>query len=280
MAADDPAEQYWEKLRELMEQSGWRKVVELIQGIANPEERRSVYAFAQRAFGQRDWKGKNLNDQIYVVRAGIADSAWQAAEAAESGDAELARACKDKANVMSYNLAADLAECWPGDAVPREREHFEAGLRAAHDCVLWRHELGKPPERRAMAYWAVGMHQLSLGHRIEALGAFQIALGLAAEALSGGADPAKPGTPAGPEPFAAAEVHVKPGGDFSAILYSGYTGIARRALGAPEGARQLERACSAFEKTIQDFPEMEEDARIGLEQLRWVERKIDERARV
>src|SRR5205085_6436120 len=50
----------------------------------------------------------------------------------------------DSYNAMSFNLAADLADCWPNDESPRQQRYFEAGLRAAEDCVRWRNELNKP----------------------------------------------------------------------------------------------------------------------------------------
>jgi len=31
------------------------------------------------------------------------------------------------ASILSYNLSADLADCWPGDTLERTRAHFEAG---------------------------------------------------------------------------------------------------------------------------------------------------------
>lgn len=274
MAADDLAEMDWGKLRELVERGGGRSVVKFVQSVPDPEDRQNIYTFAQRAFRKRDWNGKNFDDQIHVVQAGIADAIRQSEETAGKGVAELARVWKYKASLLSYTLAADLADCWPEDAAPRERRHLEAGLRAALDSIRWRHELGKPPGRRAKSYWAMGMHQLSLGNRREALDGFQTAFGLSVEALSEGGTSGYDAATRAPGLFESAEVHVKSGGDFAVILHSGYMGLARRALGDPEGARQLERACSAFEKTIRDFPEMEEDSRVGLDRLRHVERKF------
>lgn len=101
------------------------------------------------------------------------------AEARAAIDAHVREGAIDKANVASYNLAADLADCWPDDDVPRMRAHFEAGLRAAEDCVRWREELGKPPDRQSIAHWAVGMHRFSLGDVAGARAALERALDLA-----------------------------------------------------------------------------------------------------
>ena len=146
--------------------------------------------------------------------------------------------------------------------MPRERGHIETGLDVASRAVVWRNELGKPLDRRAMAYWAVGMHHVSLGNFIEATGAFETALNLAAEAVAAGKRPL--------DPLAL----VKGGADFGVVLYAGYAGIARRLLGDPAGAKQYERACAAFTESIAKHPDQKEDAQFGLEQLRWVEKKF------
>ena len=251
--AQDVEQERWEELRALMEEGGATAVVDRIEAIEDPETRRTVYAMAQKGFARKEWTGKNFDGLIDVVTSGIGESLRQALEAT---DPESIYKLTEFANIMSYNLAADLAACWPGDDAPRERRHFEAGLRAAEDCVRWRRELGKPPDRRAMAYWAVGMHQLSLGSLWEAAGAFETAAGLARLAVVGtGRD------------------EVKAGGEFGVILYAGYLGIARWAIGEADGRTAYERACEAFQGTTEKSDgEEKEDAAFGLEQLRWVAR--------
>lgn len=66
------------------------------------------------------------------------------------------------ANVQSYNLSANLADCWPGEENPRERHHFEAGLAAAERCVALRTQLKKDNISMARAHWMAGAHQLAL----------------------------------------------------------------------------------------------------------------------
>ena len=251
----DLEEQRWEELRACMEQSGPGEVIRLIDSIPDPETRRTTYAVAQKGFGNREWAGRNFDALVEVVTAGIGETLRQALE---SGDVEETYKLTDFANRLSYNLSADLAECWPGDLAPRERRHFEAGLRAAEDCVRWRRELGKPPDRRAMAYWAAGMHQLSLGNLWESLGAFETASGLAKLAVVGtGRD------------------EIKAGSDFAVVLYSGYLGIARWILEISPGRTQYEEACLAFEETVAKFEgEEREDATFGVEQLRWVAKRL------
>ena len=253
--ATDQEEGRWEELRAAMERGGAAEVIRYIEAIEDPETRRTVYAVAQKGFGNRKWDGRNFDALVEVVTAGIGETLQQALQA---GDGETAWKLTDFANRLSYNLSADLAECWPGDEAPRERHHIEAGLRAAEDCVRWRRELGKPPDRRAMAYWAVGMHQMSLGNLYEAVGAFETASGLARLSVVGtGRD------------------EVKVGSDFGVLLYAGYLGIVRWMLGDPEGRAQYEAACAAFDESAAKFEgEEQEDAVFGVAQLRWVAGKF------
>ncbi len=251
----DLEERRWEELKAAMERGGAPEVVRYIDAIADPETRRTVYAIAQKKFGNREWAGRDFDALVEVVTAGIGETLRQALE---TEDGETAWKLTDFANRLSYNLSADLAECWPADDAPRERRHFEAGLRAAEDCVRWRRELGKTPDRRAMAYWAVGMHQMSLANLHEARGAFETASGLARLAVVGtGRD------------------EIRAGSDFGVLLYAGYLGIARWTLGEPEGRAQYESACAAFDATAaKSDGEEKEDAVFGVEQLRWVARKF------
>lgn len=266
MAGDDMDLAHRNKLRAALEEGGADKVVAFIQGTADPELRRKLYTLARQVLPERSDAKRGFDDVIGIARAGIAEGLRQAELARARSDANEARECIDFANRVSYNLAADLAECWPGDEARRERRHLEAGLRAAYDCIVWRQELGKPPDRRAMAHWAAGMHQLSLGNLVEALCGFEASFALALQAAAASST--------GPE--LKPEAYVKPGADFGVILYYGYAGIARHLLGDASGSRQFEQACAAFEGTIRDSKDEEalEDAKFGLDQLRWVERRF------
>jgi len=273
MAAEDPDQADKGKLRSLLEEWGGAGVVSHIQGTPDPAQRRKLYTLARLSFPDRRSQERRFDELIRIARAGIVEGLRQADQARARGDADGARECFDFANRLSYNLSADLAECWPGDEAPRERRHFEAGLRAAYDCIVWRQELGKPPERRAMAHWAAGMHQLSLGNHIEALCAFESAFGLALQGAVAARTSAGGGSPA---PDAKPEAFVKPNGDFGVILYYGYAGIARHLLGDMSGARLFEQACTAFAGTLKSPRDKEaaEDAEFGQDQLKWVERKF------
>ncbi len=253
--ADDFAEQHWDEMRKRMEQGGAREVGAFIETFADPDQRRDLWSFAQKAFTGRDWRGKNFDRLIDLVGAGMDESLVQYAEATEP---EIQQKTKEHANVMAFNLSAELAECWPGDERPRERHHLETGLALAEDCIRWRRQLGKPPERRALAYWAAGMHHLSLGNRREALGYFDIAAGLAAEQVAG-----------------TEKEGIKAGGDYAAILYEGYAGLAASMLGDSAGRGRFDHAIRAFEGTVERSEgEPRDEAQFGLDQLRLVERKF------
>jgi len=265
MATEEQDQKHMDDVRRVYTEGGADKVVAFIQGTADPADRRTLYMLARRVLPDRTAKVRRFDDVIRIARAGIAETLRQAELARARENAEEAKECIDHANKLSYNLSADLAACWPGDEAPRERHHFETGLRAAYDCVVWRQELGKPPDRRAMAHWAAGVHQLSLGNEVEALCAFEAAFGLALEGAAAG-DPTHDGKP---------EAYVKQNGDFGVILYFGYAGIARQILWYEAGTRQFVQACAAFEETLKSPKDAEaaEDARFGLDQLRWVETK-------
>ncbi|MEK7347457.1 MAG: hypothetical protein AABZ94_01160 [Candidatus Eisenbacteria bacterium] len=243
----------WGLLQEATARGGARELARLVFE-RDPDTRRSLWRLALRRLDDRESPLRNFEFLIDVAQAGIDDSMTLANQA---GDGETASTWADAANVLSYNLSAALADCWPDDPAPRETHHFEIGLRAAEDCIRWRWELGKPPDRRGMAYWASGMHHLSLGNLIESYGAF-----VTAEKLARGTTKGHHGA------------GVEPEGNFGVILYHGYAGIARWLMGEDEGRRDYERACRAFEHTGAADPERKEDAQFGLEQLRCVEKKF------
>jgi tetratricopeptide (TPR) repeat protein len=248
-------EVHWDEMRALMEKQGPEAVIEFIAPFPDDEQRRKLFSFARFAFAMREWEGKNLDAVLAVANAGIEEGLRQA-EAAAS--AEEAAKLTDYANVLSYNLSADLAECWPGDTLPRERRHFEAGLKAAEDCLHWREELGKGPGPFAMAYWAKGMHQLSLGDVAGAKESFQKSYDANVEVAR------EEGTPA----------EVSPEAGFGLILADGYLGLAEWAGGDAAGQSRYEDAIAAFRAGAEKYPDKKEDFQFGLDQLEWVKEKF------
>ena len=245
---------HWEEMRTRMEAGGATAVADFVAGF-NDEERRKLYSFAQISFYGREWEGKTFDGYVEVANAGIAEGLRQA-EAATS--AEDSARLVDFANVLSYNLSADLAECWPGDTLPRERRHFEAGLKAAEDCIRWREELGKGPGPFATAYWAKGMHQLSLGDAGGASENFKKSLDYYVEVAK--------------EVSEATEVSPEAG--FGLILADGYLGLAEWAGGNAAGKGRYENAVAAFREGAEKYPDKKDDFQFGIDQLEWVKKKF------
>lgn len=245
----------WEAMRALMEDEGPEAVIAFVAAFADDEQRRQLYSLAQRGFAYRGWEGKNLDGLAAVVQAGIAEGLRQAE--AET-DAATAAKLIDYANVLSYNLAADLAECWPGDTLPRERRHFEVGLKAAADCLRWREELGKGPFPFSIAYWAHGMHLLSLGETRAAREDFRKSYDYAVEFANA----------EGKDPSLSAE------GEFGVLLAAGYVGLAEWVLGEDAGKAHYEEAIAAFKEGAEKYPEKKDDFQFGIDQLEWVKGKF------
>jgi hypothetical protein len=241
-------ESEWETLRGLMEDGGAGSVVEYILDFAEPADRLALFYFARPAFAYREWAGKNLDDLATVGEAGITEALAQADLAA---DEDARREFVEWANAEAYNLSADLAECWPGDDLPRERRHFEKGVELADRCLAWREELGKGPLAFSLAYWARGMHELSLGNVEPARADFAAALEHSKAYAAGEGLPAD----------------CVAGGEFTVILNSGYLGLARWIQGDPEGSVLYDQALGAFRGAADDYPEMADDALFGIEHL-------------
>jgi hypothetical protein len=218
--------------------------------LAWPAEERGQLCFPlQRALFNRCKSADDLDFYVDVMRrlidAGIG-SLGNVGDGHDSDDV------KDTYNMLSYNLAADLCDCWPDDVLPRERRHFEAGLRAAEDCVRWRNELNKPPRNFSKAFWAKGMHLLSLGHYNGAVKSFALALGFAQRA----------------EQEAGLAVPLGPASSFDVLLNTCFLGIAEQLDGHSAGAQRYAQGRDAFERqTATTDAEVREEAEYGLQEL-------------
>jgi hypothetical protein len=238
---------HWDALRAAMEEGGPERAAAFVEGFAPPEQR-ALYLFGVRALCQREWAEKSFDGQIAFARAGIACGLRQA-EAEQDPQERDKRV--DFANVLSYNLSANLAPCWPGDDAPRATRHLEAGLEAAEACLRWREQLGKGPFPFSIAYWAQGAHQLALGRDPRA--AFTRALETAQEHARAEGQP---------DTVEAS---------WLVALSAGYLGLGERAQG--EDSDRYGAAVAALEAMLQD-PAREEDARFCLDQLRVVEARF------
>ena len=258
MSHERPVESHWPEMLRLMQSQGADAVVAYVQGFDDPTTRRQLFARAQQGFGGGPWEGRDLDAITTVVEAGIAEGIAQAAAATDEAQrAELT----DYANVLSYNLSAALADCWPDDDLPRESRHLAAGLRAADQCLAWRTELGKGPGPFSMAWWARGIHLLSQGLREDAEKAFEESLRFAREAATArGASTASDST-----------------GDWAVLLGDGYLALARRTRQAA-GARDAWSSCLlALEAGAAAREGDAEDLRFCTAQLVAAERKLRSR---
>jgi tetratricopeptide (TPR) repeat protein len=237
----------------MMEAGKPQWVISFIRGF-EPSQRLQLYHFARELFLFAPWEDKDLDDLVTISDAGIEEAMRQAKEAPR--ETEIIEALVDQANVMSYNLSADLADCWPGDTLVRYRRHYERGLSAALQCVEWRTELDKGSYPLFLAYWAAGMHQLSLGRYQQALYTLNQALNHAQQHTIDS------GLPLG----------LCPEAGFDLILAHGYLGVALVMCG--EGCEQYDLAIQAFEEGIEELPERAEDYRFGIAQLRRVRARI------
>ncbi len=254
MTTEKFPDKHWAEMKGLMESDGTAAVVSFIESF-NDDERRQLYAFAHQGFSYQDWEGKNFDGLISIVEAGIAEGLRQAET---TTDVETRNKRVNFANVLSYNLSADLATCWPGDEVPREQRHLERGLAAAEQCVAWREELDNGDGPRSMAWWAVGMHNLSLGNHTAAEEGFQKSFDFAVEMVKAEGNPTA----------------VAPGVHYSIPLGQGYLGLALLAAGDKAGQELYDGAIAAFEGTVANFPEQKDDTAFCLDQLRWVESRL------
>ena len=170
----NPFEQLWPELSEIYLQSGIVSLIDHIGAKSEPMQRRGLFLMASQRISAGQDLPRTLADLIAISRAAIDEFA---AQAEVESDAEERDRRLDGANILSYNLAADLAPCWPEDPEPRTDDHFKAGIRCAEDCLRWRSELNKGAVPFHMAWWALGTHRCGLADWSGAIAAFESSLG-------------------------------------------------------------------------------------------------------
>jgi hypothetical protein len=239
-------------LTELVQNQGPEAVIDYIAGF-EAWHRIMLYNTARELYVFNTFEGQNLDDLVTVIDYAIEDILG----VARKEDTALIRmGLLDQANVFSYNLSADLAECWPGDTLTRHPRHFERGLSAALQCIEWRYYLEKDDYAFFMAFWAAGMHQLSLGRPEEALYNLVRSLNYAEQIT------VDAGRPLG--------LHA--GAGFELLLAHGYFGLAL--VEAGETPEHYELAIGKLEEGIEEYEEYAVDYRFGIEQLEWVRERI------
>jgi hypothetical protein len=251
MSDAHPLEGRWPELKSTMEKSGADEVVSLIKKEEDPGQCLSLFSFAQQAFGQREWEGKNFDAQIELVREAMREALSVADKVRLGGDDTKADRVLDFANVMSYNLSADLACCWPGDEVPRSKAHLEAGLLAAAECLFWREQLKKGPAPFAMAWWAKGIHELFLQKNQEALESLQMAV--------------KTGREASLEAGRSGELG--PDAGWFLLINDGALALAELQLNLDGAETHYQNVLDAFAQQKSQRPDEAGDAQFGIDQL-------------
>jgi len=228
-------------------------IIKFIIGFKTLDERRALYGLARRTLARAETS--DLDSITAIAQAAIAECI---AAAETESDPELANKLIDAANVFSYNLSADMAECWPEDHTPRSTRHFETGLLAANDCLRWRHQLKKGPWPFSIAWWAKGTHELSLGLAAEAVESFQQEYHHAE--------------------LVAAGDKKDPGVDFGCLVAQGYLALAQIAAGNAAGEELFAKICTTFQ-AVKDNSEGEaaEDAQFGLDQIQTMRARLTAR---
>lgn len=141
------------------------------------------------------------------------------------------------ANITSYNLSANLADCWLDAAEPRSEKHYLAGIEAAKRCLELRVLLNKPPAAMAMAYFTLGVHEYSLRNYSNAEQAWQSKL---------------------ENELQWQETQAQEGYDLNIILSHGLIGLANWSLGA-EDNKEYENSLRRLEekRTAENFNEID-----------------------
>ena len=154
--------EHWPAMQAAVESGGGEAVVALIEGQDDPVMRHLIVDIARRGLIFNEWRGKNFDDYITVIDAGIEQLLAEAEALATAARVDVYRGL----HALCSNLTADLADCWPDDDAPRSRSHHERGLRAAEDCLRWLDHLpGRAGDRAT--------HTRSLGARHPPAGARQ-----------------------------------------------------------------------------------------------------------
>lgn len=236
----------WPLLRATLERDGADAMVDGILAHEPDSERAALFRFARQGLILGEWEGKNLDAYVTVIEAGIS---WLTARAGAVAPEERHDYLAVLAE-LTFNYAADVADCWPGDDEPRRAEHFERGRDAAEQSVGLRDELDKPDSSKHLGWWAYGYHLLRLGSTDAAVDAMERSLEHARRAARD----------------AGVSDQISSQAPFPVLVGAGYLGLARIADGEPSGPDLYGEAIAAFRAQTDD-PERSDDAQFGIDQL-------------
>ena len=236
----------WPDLRVILEKHGPEALVAAILERGSDAESAALFRFARQGLVFEEWNGKSLDAYMEVVNGGCR---WLGERARTVPGEER----KDYLGVLAeltFNFAADIADCWPGDDEPRERRHFERGAEVAEQSVGLRDELGKPDSSKHLGWWAFGYHQLRLGNTAAAADCMERSLEHARRAARDAAD----------------HDEITSQAPFPVLIGAGYLGLARIADGEPSGPDLYGEALAAFQAQLSE-PGRKDDAQFGIDQL-------------
>lgn len=236
----------WPALRSALETGGPGAMVAAILAYPSDAERSALFRNARHGLVLDEWEGKNLDGYMEVVDAGCA---WLS-ERAEKVPVDERNDYLAVLAELTFNFAADIADCWPGDDEPRQRRHFQRGMEIAEQSVGLREELAKPDSSKHLGWWAFGYHQLRLGNTAAASDCMERSLEHARRAArqAGEHDAITSQAP------------------FPVLIGAGYLGLARIADGEPSGGDLYGEALASFRSQLDD-PSRTSDARFGIDQL-------------
>ncbi len=238
--------QHWPELRTTLEQAGPDALVAIILERDSDAECAALFRFARQGLVFEDWEGKSLDAYMTVADAG---RAWLS-ERAEAAAPDERTGYLAVLAELTFNFAADVADCWPGDDAPREHRHFQRGMEVAEQSVGLREELDKPDSSKHLGWWAFGYHQLRLGHTDSAVDCMERSLEHARRAAR----------------EAGEHDEITSQAPFPVLIGAGYLGLTRIADGEPSGPDLYGEALAAFRSQLTD-EDRKDDAQFGIDQL-------------
>ena len=238
--------EHWPDLRVSLERGGPEALVDAILRRDSDAESSALFRFVRQGLVFEEWEGKNLDAYMTAVDAGRAWLSERAAAVpADERNDYLAVLAE-----LTFNFAADIADCWPGDNEPREERHFLRGMEVAEQSVGLREELDKPDSSKHLGWWAFGYHQLRLGHTDGAADCMERSLEHARRAAR----------------EAGEHDEISSQAPFPVLIGAGYLGLARIADGEPSGPDIYGEALAAFRAQLSD-EKLKDDAQFGIDQL-------------
>ena len=198
----------------------------------------------------------SLDEIAYLGQMGIADLA----SLREEFQDERAEKLLEMINVLSFNLGAEMADCWPGDTRERDDEHLSLGLGLALDCLRMRVSMLKGPEPFALAWWLRGYFEARLGMLDMAGVSLEQAL-LSAIAMDGSEPKLRP---------------LREDDSFMVLVNAGYLGLVDRLMEAPRGEMMYDEVIRIFKAQVAAGGEAAQDAEFGIQQLEVAAARITE----